>query len=59
MEVQKYLDDLTLIKEYYYKNYRNKGFLQEAETHIPSYEKSSGIVWGGNYQDYSVKERSV
>jgi hypothetical protein len=51
MDNQKYLDDLMLIKEYYYENYRNKGFLLEAETHIPSYEKNGGIVWGGNYRD--------
>jgi|LSQX01.2.fsa_nt_gb ribosomal protein S18 acetylase RimI-like enzyme len=59
MEVQKYLDDLILIKEYYYKNYRNKDFLQEAETHIPSYEKTGGIVWGGNYQDLNIKYRQL
>ena len=54
MEVQKYLDDLKLIKEYYYQNDRNLAFLQEAETHIPSYEKNSGIVWGGNYVDLNI-----
>lgn len=59
MEVQKYLDDLILIKEYYYKNYRNKDFLQEAETHIPSYEKTGGIVWGGNYQELNIKYRQL
>jgi len=50
MDVKKYLDDLMLMKEHYYKNYRNKSFLYEAETHIPSYEKNDGIVWGGNYR---------
>ena len=59
MEVQKYLDDLMLIKEYYYKNYRNKDFLQEAETHIPSYEKNGGIVWGGNYQDLNITYKQL
>ena len=51
MDLQKYYDDLILIKEHYYKIYRNKMFLHEAETHILSYEKSNGIVFGGNYQD--------
>jgi len=55
MDVQKYRDDLIMIKEYFYNNFRNKGFLHEAETHIPSYEKNGGIVWGGNYQDLTEK----
>ncbi|MDR2646919.1 MAG: hypothetical protein LBB67_02180 [Oscillospiraceae bacterium] len=49
MEVQKYHDDLILIKEHYYKHFRNQEFLCEAETHIPSYEKNGGIVLAGNY----------
>jgi hypothetical protein len=49
MEVEKYLNDLNLIKEYYYEHFRNGEFLREAETHIPSYESSGGIIWGGKY----------
>ncbi len=52
MEVKKYFDDLEMIKEYYYKNCRNHAFLQEAETHIPSYNINGGIVLGGKYQDF-------
>ena len=51
MEVQKYYDDLMLIKEYFYKKYRNQAFLQEAESHIQSYEKNGGIIWKGIYSD--------
>ena len=59
MEVQKCLDDLKMIKEYYYKNCRNQAFLHEAETHIPSYEKNGGIVWGGDYQDLNITYRQL
>jgi hypothetical protein len=51
MEVQKYADDLKLIKEYYYSKFRNPNFLKEAEKHITSYEKHGGVIWGGKYQD--------
>jgi len=50
MEVQKYRDDLMMIKEYFYKKYRNPAFYREAETHIPSYEKDNGVIFGGNYR---------
>ena len=59
IDVQKYLDDLKMIKEYYYKNCRNQAFLHEAETHITSYEKNSGIVWGGNYKDLNITYRQL
>ena len=51
MEVKKYMDDLMMMKEFYYTKYRNQEFLQEAEKHIPTYDKKNGIVFGGNYQD--------
>jgi hypothetical protein len=51
MDVQKYMDDLKMMKEYYYNNFRNHVFLKEAEMHIPSYEKNNGIVLGGKYME--------
>ncbi|GHV19700.1 hypothetical protein FACS18949_15550 [Clostridia bacterium] len=49
MEVEKYRNDLDLIKQYYYDTFRNGEFCHEAETHIPSYELSGGVVLGGKY----------
>ena len=51
MEVEKYRDDLMIMKEYYYSNFRNNSFLAEAERHIPSYDKFKGIIFGGKYED--------
>ena len=51
MDVKKYKKDLIMIKEYYYKHFRNQEFLHEAETHITSYDKSGGIIFGGKYID--------
>ena len=51
MEVQKYHDDLIMIKNFYYENYNNPAFLQQAEANTLSYEKNGGTVWGGNYTD--------
>jgi len=51
MEVEKYMHDLDLMKEYYYENFRNKDFLTEAEQHIPSYDKFNGVIFGGKYED--------
>jgi hypothetical protein len=39
MDVQKYKDDLILIKEYYYSHFTNKEFHCEAKTHALSYKK--------------------
>jgi len=50
MEVEKYMNDLELMKEYYYVQFRNKNFLQEAEKHIASYQKHGGAVFGGKYE---------
>lgn len=49
MDVQKYKDDLMLVKEYYFSHFANKEFHSEAEQHNLSYEKNNGVVWGGNY----------
>jgi hypothetical protein len=51
MEVEKYMNDLNLMKEHYYTNYRNKEFLVESAQHIPSYEKYGGVVWCGKYEN--------
>ncbi len=51
MDVKKYKDDLMMMKEYYYKNFSNQNFLQEAGTHRLTYEKNNGIVFGGKYTD--------
>ncbi len=51
MEVEKYRKDLITMKEYYYEHFRNQEFLHEAQTHITSYGKSGGIIWGGQYID--------
>lgn len=51
MDVKKYKDDLMMIKDYYYKNYSNQFFLQEANKHKSSYDKNNGIVFSGEYID--------
>jgi hypothetical protein len=52
MEVQKYIEDLDLIGNYYCNNFRNKKYLEEAEKHIKSYKNSNGgIIFGGKYID--------
>jgi hypothetical protein len=50
MGVEKYKNDLELMKEYYYKNFSNQDFLHEAEKHTSSYEKNNGIVFSGKYE---------
>ena len=51
MDVKKYMNDLMIMKEYYYKNFSNQVFLQEANKHQSSYEKNNGIVFQGQYSD--------
>ncbi len=51
MEVEKYKKDLIRMKDYYYEHFRNQEFLHEADTHVASYGKSGGIVFGGKYMD--------
>ena len=51
MEVDKYMKDLNLIKNFYYENFRNKAYLQNAEKHVTSYQKRNGAIFGGKYED--------
>jgi hypothetical protein len=51
MEVNKYMQDLIKMKDYYYEHFRNEEFLKEAQNHIISYEKTDGIIFGGRYKD--------
>lgn len=51
MDAEKYRKDLMTMKEYYYEHFCNQAFLQEAERHKASYEKSGGVVFGGKYID--------
>jgi hypothetical protein len=51
MDVKKYRDDLMLIKECYFKKYTNRKFHEEAKLHEKSYEKMSGAIFGGRYED--------
>lgn len=51
MDVTKYRNDLMMIKGYYFKNYSNPAFSQEADKHKLSYEKNNGIVFEGKYID--------
>lgn len=51
MDVEKYRQDLLALREYYYQEYRNPSFLQEADRHMGSYQKLSGTVFAGKYED--------
>lgn len=51
IEVEKYRKDLDLLKDYYYKNYTNQDYHQEALLHEKSYVKMNGAVFGGKYED--------
>lgn len=51
MDVEKYRNDLVLMREYYYKKYTNQKFHQEALSHEKSYQKLNGVVLGGKYVD--------
>jgi hypothetical protein len=51
MEVEKYRNDLKLLKEYYYKNYTNPKYHKEALSHEKSYLKMNGAVFAGKYDD--------
>jgi hypothetical protein len=46
MENEKYMNDLKLMREHYYTNFRNMNFLIESEQHIPSYKKFNGVILG-------------
>ncbi len=51
LEVEKYKQDLMMMKEYYDQHFRNQDFFREAQIHIRSYDKSGGIIWSGQYID--------
>lgn len=51
MNVEKYRNDLELMKEYYYRQYTNPDYQREMKTHEASYKKLHGAVFGGKYQD--------
>lgn len=51
MDVEKYRNDLVLMREYYYKKYTNQAFHAEAALHEVSYQKMNGAVFGGKYED--------
>ena len=51
MDVEKYMNDLKIMKEYYYKNFRNQKFLCDANLHKLSYKEKNGAVFGGEYID--------
>ena len=49
MDVPKYMKDLKLIKEYYYKTFRNPAYQEFADSHMTDYKGLDGIVWSGKY----------
>lgn len=49
VEVEKYRKDLELIKNHYYRRFRNCDYLHEAETRIKSCEASGGVIYAGKY----------
>ena len=51
MGVPKYMEDLKLIKDYYYKAIHNPEFLKVQVKHFALYESNGGVVWGGKYTD--------
>lgn len=51
MDVEKYRNDLKLMKEYYFKTYTNQKYHQEAMLHENSYRKMNGVVFGGMYKE--------
>lgn len=51
MEVEKYRKDLVLLKEYYYREFRNREYHREALSHENSYKNLNGAVFGGKYLD--------
>ena len=51
MEVEKYKKDLMTMKEYYYTNFRNRSYKDEAERRASSYRQFNGVVLGGKYLD--------
>ncbi|MCL2774756.1 MAG: hypothetical protein FWD71_15630 [Oscillospiraceae bacterium] len=51
MGVPKYMEDLKLIKDYYYRTIHNPDFKKVQDKHFSLYESNGGVVWGGKYTD--------
>ena len=51
MGVEKYRKDLELMREYYYRQFRNPAYTAEANAHQQSYQKKNGVVSAGRYED--------
>ena len=51
MDVEKYKNDLQLMKEYYYTHFVNQDFYSNMEKNMALYEKHNGTILGGNYTD--------
>ncbi len=51
MDVEKYWNDLILMREYYYKIYTNRQFHEQAIKHEKSYNALNGAVFAGHYVD--------
>jgi hypothetical protein len=51
MDTPKYMDDLRLIKDYYYKSIHNPDYLKLQEKYFDLYNSVGGTIWGGKYVD--------
>jgi hypothetical protein len=51
MNIEKYKNDLNLIKDYYHQKFMNPLFCKYMEEHVESYKSVGGIVYGGKYKD--------
>ena len=49
MGVPKYMEDLKIIKDYYYKAVHNPEYRKFQEKHFALYESNGGVVLGGKY----------
>jgi len=49
MNIPKYMDDLKMINEYYYKSIHNPDYKKFQEKHFALYESNGGVVHGGKY----------
>lgn len=51
MDTPKYMDDLRIIKDYYYNAVHHPDFLKIQEKYFALYERSGGVILGGKYAD--------
>jgi len=49
MDVPKYMEDLKIIKDHYYKSVHNPDFLKIQAKYFSLYESNGGVVLGGKY----------